>query len=336
MALLEVEKLNVRFATPDGEVHAVKDLSFTLEQGETLGIVGESGSGKSQTVMSLVGLLAANGRATGTARFAGRDLLAMRAAELRAVRGRKIAMIFQDPMTSLNPYLTIEKQMVAAMRAHERVSVKAARARCVEMLNAVAIPEPALRLKRYPHELSGGMRQRVMIATSLLLEPEVLVADEPTTALDVTVQAQILELLKDLKQPFQHGDRADHARSRRRRRPRRPRAGDAWRRAQGAGRRRRRVLPAAARLHARAARGRAAARCASRRPRRCSRRRMPSRWSSPKASRCTFRSRARAGSARATIAARRRRRRPDAWRRARRSASSASPAAASRRWRARS
>ena len=202
MALLEVDKLNVRFATPDGEVHAVRDLSFTLEQGETLGIVGESGSGKSQTVMSLVGLLAANGRATGTALFAGRDLLALRPAELRAIRGRKIAMIFQDPMTSLNPYLTIEAQMIEVVRAHERVSRAAARARCLEMLNAVAIPEAAARLKRYPHELSGGMRQRVMIAASLLLEPEILVADEPTTALDVTVQAQILALLKDLQKRF--------------------------------------------------------------------------------------------------------------------------------------
>ena len=126
----------------------------------------------------------------------------MPAAELRTIRGRRIAMIFQDPMTSLNPYLSIETQMVAAMRAHERLSFKAARARCLEMLNAVAIPEPAVRLQRYPHELSGGMRQRVMIATSLLLEPEVLVADEPTTALDVTVQAQILALLKDLKRRF--------------------------------------------------------------------------------------------------------------------------------------
>ncbi|HSC14685.1 MAG TPA: ABC transporter ATP-binding protein, partial [Gammaproteobacteria bacterium] len=205
MALLEVDNLNVRFATPDGEVHAVKDLSFSLEQGETLGIVGESGSGKSQTVMSIVGLLAANGRATGAARFAGRDLLALSPKELRAIRGRRIAMIFQDPMTSLNPYLRVETQMVAAIRAHESVSFKAARARCLTMLNAVAIPEPDLRLKRYPHELSGGMRQRVMIATSLLLEPEVLVADEPTTALDVTVQAQILELLKDLKRRFNTG-----------------------------------------------------------------------------------------------------------------------------------
>jgi peptide/nickel transport system ATP-binding protein len=202
MALLEVEKLNVRFATPDGEVHAVKDLSFALEEGETLGIVGESGSGKSQTVMSIIGLLAANGRATGAARFGGRDLLALPARELRTIRGRKIAMIFQDPMTSLNPYLTIEAQMVGAIRAHERVSRQAARARCIEMLNAVAIPEPAMRLRRYPHELSGGMRQRVMIAASLLLSPQVLVADEPTTALDVTVQAQILELLKDLKRRF--------------------------------------------------------------------------------------------------------------------------------------
>ncbi len=202
MALLEVNDLNVRFDTPDGEVHAVKNLSFSLEKGETLGIVGESGSGKSQTVMSIIGLLAANGRATGTARFAGRDLLAMPAKELRTVRGRKIAMIFQDPMTSLNPYLTIETQRLAAIRAHERLSRAAARARCLEMLNAVAIPEPALRLKRYPHELSGGMRQRVMIAASLLLGPEVLVADEPTTALDVTVQAQILELLKELKRRF--------------------------------------------------------------------------------------------------------------------------------------
>jgi len=202
MALLEVERLNVRFATPDGEVHAVKDLSFTLDKGETLGIVGESGSGKSQSMLSLMGLLAANGRATGSARFAGRDLLTLPAAEQRTIRGRKIAMIFQDPMTSLNPYLTIEAQMLEVVRAHERVSTAAARARCLAMLEAVAIPEAAARLKRYPHELSGGMRQRVMIATSLLLNPEVLVADEPTTALDVTVQAQILELLKTLKQRF--------------------------------------------------------------------------------------------------------------------------------------
>jgi oligopeptide/dipeptide ABC transporter ATP-binding protein len=202
MSLLTVDQLNVRFETPDGEVHAVKDLSFALAQGEVLGIVGESGSGKSQTVLSLMGLLAANGRATGTAQFDGRNLLALRERELRAMRGRKISMIFQDPMTSLNPYLTIESQMLQVVRAHERVSAQAAKARCIEMLEAVAIPEAAARFKRYPHELSGGMRQRVMIAASLLLGPEVLIADEPTTALDVTVQAQILDLMRNLRQRF--------------------------------------------------------------------------------------------------------------------------------------
>ncbi|HET8696441.1 MAG TPA: ABC transporter ATP-binding protein, partial [Gammaproteobacteria bacterium] len=171
-------------------------------QGETLGIVGESGSGKSQTVLALLGLLAANGRASGTAIFDGRDLLRLPEHELRRVRGRQMSMIFQDPMTSLNPYLTVESQLTQVVRAHERVSKKAARARCIEMLDAVAIPEAAARFKRYPHELSGGMRQRVMIAASLLLGPRVLVADEPTTALDVTVQAQILELMKNLKHRF--------------------------------------------------------------------------------------------------------------------------------------
>jgi oligopeptide/dipeptide ABC transporter ATP-binding protein len=202
MNVLTVENLNVRFATPDGEVHAVKDLSFELGAGETLGIVGESGSGKSQSVLSLLGLLAANGRASGTAFFELRDLLALPERERREIRGRKISMIFQDPMTSLNPYLTIAAQMLQVLRAHERVTVKAARARCIEMLEAVAIPEAAARFDRYPHELSGGMRQRVMIATSLLLGPKILIADEPTTALDVTVQAQILELMKDLKRRF--------------------------------------------------------------------------------------------------------------------------------------
>jgi oligopeptide/dipeptide ABC transporter ATP-binding protein len=202
MNVLNVEKLNVRFTTPDGEVHAVRDLSFELAAGETLGIVGESGSGKSQTVLSLLGLLAANGRASGSATFELRDLLALPERERRTIRGRKISMIFQDPMTSLNPYLTIAAQMLQVVRAHERVSVKAARSRCIEMLEAVAIPEAAARFDRYPHELSGGMRQRVMIAASLLLGPKILIADEPTTALDVTVQAQILELMKDLKRRY--------------------------------------------------------------------------------------------------------------------------------------
>jgi oligopeptide/dipeptide ABC transporter ATP-binding protein len=200
--VLTVENLNVRFETPDGEVHAVRDLSFALAAGETLGIVGESGSGKSQTVLSVLGLLAANGRVSGSATFELRDLLKLSEHERRAIRGRKISMIFQDPMTSLNPYLTIAAQMTQVVRAHERVSVKAARSRCIEMLEAVAIPEAGARFDRYPHELSGGMRQRVMIATSLLLGPKILIADEPTTALDVTVQAQILELMKDLKRRY--------------------------------------------------------------------------------------------------------------------------------------
>jgi peptide/nickel transport system ATP-binding protein len=199
MALLEVANLNVRFATPDGEVHAVRDLSFALEQGETLGIVGESGSGKSQTVMSLVGLLAANGRATGTAHFAGRDLLAMQAKELRTVRGRKIARIFQDPMTSLNPVLTVGKQIVEGLLAHGDLSKQAARRRAAELLGEVGLPDPERALDRYPHELSGGMRQRVVIAVALSNSPALLIADEATTALDVTVQAQIIDLVEKLQ-----------------------------------------------------------------------------------------------------------------------------------------
>ncbi len=202
MALLDVRNLDVTFDTPDGAVEAVRNLSFTLERQETLGIVGESGSGKSQSVLSLMGLLAANGRAAGTALFDGRDLLGLKESELRRVRGRRISMIFQDPMTSLNPYLRVADQMMQVVRAHERVSKAAARARCIEMLEAVRIPEARSRMRRYPHELSGGMRQRVMVAASLLLRPELLIADEPTTALDVTVQAQILDLMGNLREGF--------------------------------------------------------------------------------------------------------------------------------------
>ena len=198
MSLLDVRNLDVRFDTPDGEVHAVRDLSFELDQGETLGVVGESGSGKSQTVLSLIGLLADNGRASGTARFDGQDLFKRSPEALRRIRGRRISMIFQDPMTSLNPYLTIAEQMVQVVREHDKTTRRAARDRCLKMLEAVKIPDAGARLDCYPHELSGGMRQRVMIAASLLLDPEILVADEPTTALDVTVQAQILELMRDL------------------------------------------------------------------------------------------------------------------------------------------
>ena len=198
MSLLEVRNLDVRFDTPDGEVHAVRNLSFELDRGETLGVVGESGSGKSQTVLSLIGLLADNGRASGAALFDGQDLFNLSPAALRSIRGRRISMIFQDPMTSLNPYLTVAEQMVQVVREHDRTTRNAARDRCLGMLEAVKIPDAAARLDCYPHELSGGMRQRVMIAASLLLDPQILVADEPTTALDVTVQAQILELMKDL------------------------------------------------------------------------------------------------------------------------------------------
>ena len=198
MTLLSVDKLNVRFTTPDGEIHAVKDLSFTVQAGETLGVVGESGSGKSQTFLAMLGLLAANGRATGRVNFDGAELLSLAEDRLRALRGQRIGMVFQDPMTSLNPYLTIGDQLRQVIRAHESVSRKAADARALEMLHAVRIPEAGARLNRYPHEFSGGMRQRVMIAASLLLRPDLLIADEPTTALDVTVQAQILALMREL------------------------------------------------------------------------------------------------------------------------------------------
>ncbi len=202
MNLLEVTDLAVRFATQDGTVYAVNGLSFTLAKGQTLGIVGESGSGKSQTVLALMGLLARNGTATGQALYHGNNLLAMPAVELNRIRGNRMAMIFQDPMTSLNPYLTVERQMTEVLQLHKGQDRATARAACVRMLDAVRIPEAAKRVDMYPHEFSGGMRQRVMIAMALLCEPEVLIADEPTTALDVTVQAQMLLLLRDLQQDF--------------------------------------------------------------------------------------------------------------------------------------
>ena len=199
MPLLEVNHLSVTFQMADSQVTAVNDISFSLERGQTLGIVGESGSGKSQTVLAMMGLLARNGRATGQVRFDGQELLAMPLAALNKIRGKRVAMIFQDPMTSLNPYLTVERQLTEVLEFHQGMSRKAARAGALQALDAVKIPDAARRMGMYPHEFSGGMRQRVMIAMALLCQPDVLVADEPTTALDVTVQAQIIALLRDLQ-----------------------------------------------------------------------------------------------------------------------------------------
>lgn len=202
MKLLQVTNLAVQFATQDGTVYAVNGLNFSLSKGQTLGIVGESGSGKSQTVLALMGLLARNGQATGEAVYQGQNLLTLPAQALNAIRGNRMAMIFQDPMTSLNPYLTLERQMTEVLQFHKGMNRQSAKAASVRMLDAVRIPDAARRIDMYPHEFSGGMRQRVMIAMALLCEPEVLIADEPTTALDVTVQAQMLALLRDLQRDF--------------------------------------------------------------------------------------------------------------------------------------
>ncbi len=205
MPLLEVEELTVRFDTPDGVVTAVDGLSFELEPGQMLGIVGESGSGKSQTALSLMGLLAGNGRVTGNAFFKERDLLTLDREALDDVRGHEIAIIFQDPMTSLNPYLSIAKQMTEVLVRHQDLSLGEARRVAVRMLDRVQIPDAARRIDSYPHEFSGGMRQRVMIAMALLCGPRLLIADEPTTALDVTVQDQILRLLDEIRAELDMG-----------------------------------------------------------------------------------------------------------------------------------
>jgi oligopeptide transport system ATP-binding protein len=202
MPLLDVKNLRVDFQTPDGTVTAVNDISFALERGQTLGIVGESGSGKSQSVLAMMGLLAKNGRASGQALYQGQDLLSLPPKDLNKIRGNRVAMIFQDPMTSLNPYLTVERQMTEVLEFHKGLTRQQARAGALKALDAVKIPEAARRLGMYPHEFSGGMRQRVMIAMALLCEPDVLIADEPTTALDVTIQAQIIVLLRDLQRDF--------------------------------------------------------------------------------------------------------------------------------------
>jgi len=200
--LLEVDDLTVKFKTPEGEVTAVNGLGFQLERGQTFGIVGESGSGKSQSMLALMGLLAANGRAAGRALYNGEDLLAMPPQRLNKIRGNRVAMIFQDPMTSLNPYLTVERQMTEVLELHKGLTRRSALQLAIQTLEAVRIPDAARRIRMYPHEFSGGMRQRIMIAMALLCQPDLLIADEPTTALDVTVQAQTMALLRDLQHEF--------------------------------------------------------------------------------------------------------------------------------------
>jgi peptide/nickel transport system ATP-binding protein len=198
--LLEVRDLSVAFDTEDGVVQAVDGVSHTVGAGEALGIVGESGSGKSVTMLTVLGLTRApNARISGEVRFEGRDLLTASAREIRATRGNDIAMVFQDPLSSLHPFYRVGRQLVEAIRAHRDVPKAAARDRAIELLGLVGIPEPHTRVDAYPHELSGGMRQRAMIAMALANEPKLLIADEPTTALDVTVQAQILDLIERLR-----------------------------------------------------------------------------------------------------------------------------------------
>ncbi|OOO15438.1 microcin ABC transporter ATP-binding protein, partial [Agrobacterium pusense] len=200
--ILSVRDLKVDFTTPDGTVHAVKGIDLDVKQGETLAVVGESGSGKSQTMMGIMGLLASNGAISGSAKYRGKELLGLPVGELNKIRGAKVTMIFQEPMTSLDPLYRIGAQIAEPIIHHRGGSKKEARARVLELLRLVGIPEPERRIDSYPHELSGGQRQRVMIAMALANEPDILIADEPTTALDVTIQAQILDLLKSLQQRF--------------------------------------------------------------------------------------------------------------------------------------
>src|SRR5881396_3242411 len=201
--LLEVKNLRVHFPTEDGIVKAVDGVSFAIQPGETLGVVGESGSGKSVSFLTVMGLINRKSAIVeGEVIFQGQDLLNVPKEELQAVRGNKIGMIFQDPMTSLHPFYKVGDQIAEAILAHEDISKKEAGSRAVDMLNRVGIPRPDERARQYPHEFSGGMRQRAMIAMALSLNPDLLIADEPTTALDVTVQAQILDLIDRLKQEF--------------------------------------------------------------------------------------------------------------------------------------
>src|ERR671932_1834747 len=197
--VLELRGLRVRFRTEARVVEPVRGIDLAIAEGETVALVGESCSGKSQTAMAVMGLLAENGAAAGAARYRGTDLLALSEEARNEIRGAKLTMIFQEPMTSLDPLYTVGRQLAEPLVYHGGLGWRAARARALELLDLVGIPRPALRMKSYPHELSGGQRQRVMIAMALANEPELLIADEPTTALDVTVQAQILALLRDLQ-----------------------------------------------------------------------------------------------------------------------------------------
>jgi len=199
--VLEIRDLNVTFKTEDGPVYAVRGFDLDLDAGEVLGIVGESGSGKSVTMLAVLGLLPRTAQITGSVKFRGEELIGRKPKELQAIRGEKIAMIFQDPLTALNPVIRVGKQITEALRAHHTdLDQREAMGRAVELLDSVGIPRPEVRVMQYPHEFSGGMRQRAMIAMMLANDPQVIVADEPTTALDVTIQSQILELLKSVQE----------------------------------------------------------------------------------------------------------------------------------------
>ena len=196
--VLRLEDLDVSFSTPDGEVAAVREFSLSIRRGECVGIVGESGAGKTQAFLAAMGLLAANGRARGRALFGADDLLTLRGAALDRLRGARIGMVFQDPMTSLTPHLAVGDQVAEPMVSHLKISWREARSRALALLQQVHVTDASRRMTQYPHELSGGMRQRVMIAIALACDPELLIADEPTTSLDVTIQAQVLALLAEL------------------------------------------------------------------------------------------------------------------------------------------
>ncbi|WP_299654122.1 ABC transporter ATP-binding protein [uncultured Tateyamaria sp.] len=197
--MLSVENLHIRFRTGDGMVHAVNDVSFEVGAGRQIAVVGESGSGKSQIALAIMGLLAKNAEVEGRIMWNGQDLLAASNREMNRIRAREIGIVFQDPMSSLNPYMTIERQLTEIVEYHEGLSRRDARARALQVMDAVRISDAKARLRAYPHEFSGGMRQRIVIAMALMCQPKLILADEPTTALDVTVQAQIMQLLADVQ-----------------------------------------------------------------------------------------------------------------------------------------